>query len=155
MQTSDVRLIVDLADAVRGAGPIQKDAEAARLIDQLIGTQPDALYFLVQTVLLQKEALAAAAAPAGTTPPAAPAAAAPAAAEETPRGRWEASSAPGVTAERTSRHPPVAVAVAASCAPLPPGRRRRGRCAARTGHLQHVHLPRRTRTVCRQRLRRR
>lgn len=45
MQTSDVRLIVDLADAVRGAGPIQKDAEAARLIDQLIGTQPDALYF--------------------------------------------------------------------------------------------------------------
>ena len=78
MQTSDVRLIVDLADAVRGAGPIQKDAEAARLIDQLIGTQPDALYFLVQTVLLQKEALAAAAAPAGTTPPAAPAAAAPA-----------------------------------------------------------------------------
>uniref|UniRef100_UPI0025E41DF9 DUF2076 family protein n=1 Tax=uncultured Microbacterium sp. TaxID=191216 RepID=UPI0025E41DF9 len=87
MQTSDVRLIVDLADAVRGAGPIQKDAEAARLIDQLIGTQPDALYFLVQTVLLQKEALAAAGAPAAT-PPAAPATAAPAAAEERPRPRW-------------------------------------------------------------------
>ena len=35
-----------------------------------------------------------------------------------------------MTAERTSRHPPVAVAVVASCAPLPPGRR-----ASRVGVL--------------------
>jgi hypothetical protein len=58
MQNSDIRLIVDLAESVRNAAPIQKDPEAAQLINQLIGTQPDALYFLVQTVLLQKEALA-------------------------------------------------------------------------------------------------
>lgn len=90
MQTSDVRLIVDLADAVRNAAPIQKDDEAARLIQQLIGTQPDALYFLVQTVLLQKEALAAAGgAPANAAsdaPPAPPAQAA--APEDGSRGRW-------------------------------------------------------------------
>lgn len=62
MQISDARLIIDLADSVRTAAPVQKDAEAAQLISQLIGSQPDALYFLVQTVLLQKEALAAQAA---------------------------------------------------------------------------------------------
>jgi hypothetical protein len=59
MQNSDIRLIVDLAESVRNAAPLQKDPRAEQLIDQLIGTQPDALYFLVQTVLLQKEALAA------------------------------------------------------------------------------------------------
>ena len=58
MQNSDIRLIVDLAESVRNAAPVQKDPEAAQLINQLIGNQPDALYFLVQTVLLQKEALA-------------------------------------------------------------------------------------------------
>lgn len=58
MQNSDIRLIVDLAESVRNAAPIPKDPEAAQLINQLIGSQPDALYFLVQTVLLQKEALA-------------------------------------------------------------------------------------------------
>lgn len=59
MQNSDIRLIVDLAESVRNAVPVQKDPEAAQLITQLIGSQPDALYFLVQTVLIQKEALAA------------------------------------------------------------------------------------------------
>ena len=59
MQNSDIRLIVDLAESVRNAAPVQKDQEAAQLITQLIGSQPDALYFLVQTVLIQKEALAA------------------------------------------------------------------------------------------------
>lgn len=90
MQTSDVRLIVDLADAVRNAAPIVKDPEAERLIDQLIGTQPDALYFLVQTVLLQKEALATQAGSShqatGDAPPAAPVA--PAAVPDDRRGRW-------------------------------------------------------------------
>ncbi|KJL24631.1 hypothetical protein RL72_01713 [Microbacterium azadirachtae] len=92
MQTSDARLIIDLADSVRNAAPIQKDAEAAQLISQLIGSQPDALYFLVQTVLLQKEALAAQQASPGAAPgaayaapAAAPAASAPA---EEQRGRW-------------------------------------------------------------------
>lgn len=90
MQTSDVRLIVDLADAVRGAAPIRKDPEAARLIDQLIGSQADALYFLVQTVLIQKEALAAAdptAGGAGAAPETPPAAESPAPADAG-RGRW-------------------------------------------------------------------
>ncbi|MGN7862427.1 DUF2076 family protein [Microbacterium sp. 22303] len=93
MQTSDARLIIDLADSVRNAAPIQKDAEAAQLISQLIGSQPDALYFLVQTVLLQKEALAAQqtgsgpAAGASYAAPAAASAPAPPQAEEQ-RGRW-------------------------------------------------------------------
>jgi hypothetical protein len=94
MQTSDARLIIDLADSVRNAAPIQKDAEAAQLITQLIGSQPDALYFLVQTVLLQKEALAAQQTTAGggspyTAPASAPASPAPAPAPaEEQRGRW-------------------------------------------------------------------
>ncbi|KJL33787.1 DUF2076 family protein [Microbacterium azadirachtae] len=93
MQTSDARLIIDLADSVRNAAPIQKDAEAAQLISQLIGSQPDALYFLVQTVLLQKEALAAQQAqpaPDAGGPYAASAAVAPPGPAETEerRGRW-------------------------------------------------------------------
>ena len=44
MQNSNIRLIVDVAESVRTAALIQKDAEAA----QLIGSEPDALYFLVQ-----------------------------------------------------------------------------------------------------------
>lgn len=90
MQNSDIRLIVDLAESVRNAAPIQKDPEAAQLIDQLIGTQPDALYFLVQTVLLQKEALTAqqgGPADAGAFPATAPPAATPQSAPEQ-RGRW-------------------------------------------------------------------
>lgn len=87
MDTSDVRSIADLAEAIRNAAPVQKDPEAAQLIGQLIGSQPDALYFLVQTVLVQKEALAAQAQAQGPgmAPPAAPAA--PAEAQET-KPRW-------------------------------------------------------------------
>jgi len=93
MQTSDARLIIDLADSVRNSAPIQKDAEAAQLISQLIGSQPDALYFLVQTVLLQKEALAAqpaapSAAPGSPYSVPAPAAAGASAPAEEQRGRW-------------------------------------------------------------------
>lgn len=91
MQISDARLIIDLADSVRNAAPLQKDAEAAQLISQLIGPQPDALYFLVQTVLLQKEALAAQGATAGDSRHVSP----PPGAESTTfaqpevqRGRW-------------------------------------------------------------------
>lgn len=91
MDTSDVRSIADLAEAIRNAAPVQKDPEAAQLIGQLIGSQPDALYFLVQTVLVQKEALAAQAQGPGMAPPAAPAGAAasagPAGTQET-RPRW-------------------------------------------------------------------
>lgn len=91
MQTSDARLIIDLADAVRNAAPIQKDPEAAQLISQLVGSQPDALYFLVQTVLLQKEALAAQQAqpaPATGASSAAPAAPPASPRSEEQRGRW-------------------------------------------------------------------
>jgi len=91
MQTSDARLIIDLADSVRNAAPIQKDPEAAQLISQLVGSQPDALYFLVQTVLLQKEALAAQqtqTAPATGTSPGAPAAGPVPVQPDEQRGRW-------------------------------------------------------------------
>ncbi|MGN6325699.1 DUF2076 family protein [Pseudolysinimonas sp.] len=87
MQPTDITLISELAQAVRDASPVAKDPEAAQLITQLIGSQPDALYFLVQTVLVQKQALQAqAAAPAGSGQPAFPAAAAPAASPAQPRG---------------------------------------------------------------------
>jgi hypothetical protein len=90
VQNSDIRLIVDLAESVRNAAPVQKDPEAAQLITQLIGSQPDALYFLVQTVLIQKEALAAQQAT-GSATPASAAAPSPAPAPEAAQaqnGRW-------------------------------------------------------------------
>jgi hypothetical protein len=90
MQNSDVRLIVDLAESVRNAAPIQKDPEAAQLINQLIGTQPDALYFLVQTVLVQKEALTGQqnAAAGSTAFPGGPQPAVPPQPAPEQRGRW-------------------------------------------------------------------
>jgi hypothetical protein len=90
MQNSDVRLIVDLAESVRNAAPVQKDPEAAQLINQLIGTQPDALYFLVQTVLIQKEALAAqqSGAAGGTAFPATSAGGGSPQPAQEQRGRW-------------------------------------------------------------------
>ena len=51
MQTRDVTLIADLAESIRLASPVQKDLQAAELIGHLIGSQPDALYYLVQTVI--------------------------------------------------------------------------------------------------------
>jgi uncharacterized protein len=55
MQTRDVTLIADLAESIRLASPVQKDLQAAELIGHLIGSQPDALYYLVQTVIDRQE----------------------------------------------------------------------------------------------------
>ncbi|OJX77506.1 DUF2076 family protein [Leifsonia sp. 71-9] len=60
MDTNDIRMIADLAESIRVASPVEKDAESAGLITHLIASQPDAVYFLVQTVLVQKLALEAA-----------------------------------------------------------------------------------------------
>ncbi|GAA4139413.1 DUF2076 family protein [Leifsonia shinshuensis] len=62
MDANDVKLISDLAESIRQASPVQKERQAAELITHLIASQPDAVYFLVQTVLVQREALAAGAA---------------------------------------------------------------------------------------------
>jgi hypothetical protein len=57
MDTRDATLISDLADTIRRASPVEKDSQAAGLIDRLICSQSDAVYVLVQTVLVQQEAL--------------------------------------------------------------------------------------------------
>lgn len=59
MDTTDVRMIADLAESIRVASPVEKDPESAGLIAHLVASQPDAVYFLVQTVLVQKLALEA------------------------------------------------------------------------------------------------
>lgn len=78
MDTNDVKMIADLAESIRSASPVQKDPESERLIAHLVASQPDAVYFLVQTVLLQRIALQNA----DSAPHDAP----PAAAEEPARG---------------------------------------------------------------------
>ena len=55
MQTRDVTLIADLAESIRLASPVQKDLQATELIGHLIGSPPDALYYLVQTVIDRQE----------------------------------------------------------------------------------------------------
>ncbi len=57
MDAADARLITDLADRIRAAGPPAKDPDAERLIFEQIGRIPDSLYVLVQAVLLQEQAL--------------------------------------------------------------------------------------------------
>lgn len=57
MDTRDVTLISDLAETIRRASPVKKDSQVAALIDRVICSQPDAVYVLVQTVLVQREAL--------------------------------------------------------------------------------------------------
>src|SRR5207248_691792 len=48
---------LDLANRLRRGSPVAKDSQAAVLIAQHIGPQPDALYLLVQAVLMQEDAL--------------------------------------------------------------------------------------------------
>jgi len=57
MDTNDRRLIDDLAAEISKAQPVTKDPEAAQVIAQRIGAQPDAVYLLTQAVLLQQEGL--------------------------------------------------------------------------------------------------
>ncbi|MGW4058033.1 DUF2076 domain-containing protein [Amycolatopsis sp. NPDC004747] len=57
MENQDRELILGLANRLRQAVPVAKDSQAAVLIAQHIAPQPDALYLLVQAVLMQEEAL--------------------------------------------------------------------------------------------------
>ncbi|MET8847844.1 DUF2076 family protein [Amycolatopsis sp. NPDC004625] len=78
MENQDRELILGLAQRLRQAQPVPKDPQAAELIAHHVGAQPDALYLLVQAVLVQEDALRTAqariaalqAAPAATPPPA-------------------------------------------------------------------------------------
>lgn len=57
MLPNERQLITDLFDRMRSFGPPQKDAEADALISQLARQNPDAGYMLVQSVLVQEQAL--------------------------------------------------------------------------------------------------
>lgn len=58
MNLEERRLITDLFDRMRGVGRVDKDQDAASLIAEELRRQPDAGYMLVQTVLVQEQALA-------------------------------------------------------------------------------------------------
>ena len=57
MENQDRELILGLANRLRQAQPVQKDPQAAEVIAHHVGAQPDALYLLVQAVLVQEDAL--------------------------------------------------------------------------------------------------
>ncbi|MGI5127815.1 DUF2076 domain-containing protein [Pseudonocardia sp. CA-107938] len=57
MDINERQLILGLADRLRAAHPAQKDAGAAELITSQIASQADAVYLLVQAVLVQEDAL--------------------------------------------------------------------------------------------------
>lgn len=57
MNEQERQLITDLAEKIKNAPAPQIDREANDLIQRTIGTRPDALYVLTQTVLLQQMAL--------------------------------------------------------------------------------------------------
>ncbi|HEX8866745.1 MAG TPA: DUF2076 family protein [Lentzea sp.] len=57
MDNQERELILGLANRLRQAHPVPKDPQAAEVIAQYVATQPDALYLLVQTVLVQEEQL--------------------------------------------------------------------------------------------------
>jgi hypothetical protein len=57
MNQQEQQMIADLAERIRTAPAPQIDREADDLIRRTIGSRPDALYILTQTVLLQQMAL--------------------------------------------------------------------------------------------------
>ncbi|WAL68839.1 DUF2076 family protein [Amycolatopsis cynarae] len=57
VDNNDRELILGLANRLRQAHPVAKDHEVAEVIGQYIASQPDALYLLVQAVLVQEDAL--------------------------------------------------------------------------------------------------
>ena len=57
MDNQERELILGLANRLRQAHPAPKDPQAAEVIAQYIASQPDAMYLLVQTVLVQEESL--------------------------------------------------------------------------------------------------
>lgn len=60
MHPDEEQLIRDLARKVEQDHPVDKDPDAATVIDQTIANQPDAIYILTQAVLVQEQALHAA-----------------------------------------------------------------------------------------------
>ena len=57
MNTEERKLISDLFDRMRGMQGIEKDAEAANLIQREAAANSDAVYLLTQSVLVQEQAL--------------------------------------------------------------------------------------------------
>src|SRR6266699_7071552 len=57
MTEQEQQLITALADRIRNAPTPQVDRDADELILRTIGSRPDALYILTQTVLIQEMAL--------------------------------------------------------------------------------------------------
>jgi hypothetical protein len=57
MTPQERQLLESLASRITNTPPPQKDAEADQLIQERIGSRPDALYILAQTVLIQEMAL--------------------------------------------------------------------------------------------------
>ena len=60
MTPEERQLITGLFDRMRNFGPPEKDREAEALINQSVRANPDAPYMLVQSVLVQEQALEAA-----------------------------------------------------------------------------------------------
>lgn len=57
MNQNDQQLITQLAGRLQKAQPVTKDPQAAELIIKEIAAQPDAVYLLTQSVLLQEAAI--------------------------------------------------------------------------------------------------
>jgi uncharacterized protein len=57
MTPEERKMLSDLADRIAQTPPPPKDAEAEELIRKRIGSRPDALYLMTQTVLIQNMAL--------------------------------------------------------------------------------------------------
>lgn len=57
MNTEERKLITDLFDRMRGMRGIEKDADAANLIEREAAANSDAVYMLTQSVLVQEQAL--------------------------------------------------------------------------------------------------
>ena len=57
MTPAERQMISDLFTRIGRLGPIEKDREAAQMIGEAVKQIPDAPYFLVQSVLVQDEAL--------------------------------------------------------------------------------------------------
>src|SRR5262247_708024 len=60
MNADERQLITQLFERMRNYGGPEKDREADALINQLVRANPDAVYMLVQSVLVQEQALEAA-----------------------------------------------------------------------------------------------
>jgi hypothetical protein len=60
MHPDEEGLIQQLATKMEQDQPVEKDADAAALINQTVATQPDAVYILTQATLVQEQALHAA-----------------------------------------------------------------------------------------------